>query len=151
MPVPSRPPQKTPAAPRFFAADRKGTAAIELAIGMLPLVILLLGGVTYGGVFATVLAMNHAANEGARSAIAGLSLCERQTRAESSAREALIFANLKDAATITGTATADEVRVDITFPYQASALTPVLFPVPETLTASAIARTDGPELAATGC
>lgn len=147
----SRPPQSAPAGPWRFASDRRGTAAIELAIGMLPLVILLLGGITYGGVFATMLAMNHAANEGARSAIAGLSLCEREARAESSARDALIFANLKDAATVTGTATADEVRVDISFAYQASALTPVLFPVPETLTASAIARTDGPELPAAGC
>lgn len=95
--------------------------------------------------------INQAAGEGARAAIAGVSLCERQTLAETKARNALMFPAFATAATINASVTASTVRVDIALPYSANALTPVLFPVPDTLSASVVTNTDGPEFPAPGC
>lgn len=134
-----------------FRVDRRGAVAIEFLLGMIPMTILALGGVTYGGVFASLLAMNHAANEGARAALAGHSLCERQQIAVSAAHDALGFADIREQASISSTVTADGIRVDIAFPYAAAALTPVVFPVPATLAVSALATADGPEPAAVSC
>jgi Flp pilus assembly protein TadG len=136
---------------RRFGRDCDGVAAIELAVGMVPLVALMLGGITYGGVLAAMIDINQAAGEGARAAIAGVTLCERQTIAEAKARDALLFAPFASAAGITATVTADAIRVEIALPYGANALTPVLFPVPDTLTAAMVANTDGPEFPASGC
>ena len=118
---------------------------------MIPLVALLTGGITYGGVLAAVIDLNHAAGEGARAAIAGVSLCERQSLAESKTRAALLIPAFSDSATINVSVTADEVRIDVSLPYASNSLTPILFPVPTTLTASAIANTDGPEFPAATC
>lgn len=136
---------------RRLAGDGHGVAAIELAIGMIPLVTLLLGGITYGGVIAAMVGLNHAVSEGARAAIAGVTTCERQTIAETTTRAALPFTALASAATVTATVTTSSVRVDISVPYAANALTPVMFPVPSTLTASMTANTDGPEFPAGSC
>jgi Flp pilus assembly protein TadG len=136
---------------RRLIHDADGVAAIELAIGMLPLVTLVVGGITYGGVLAALLDINHAAGEGARAAIAGVTTCERQTLAETKARESLIFASNSSAASITVNVTQSAVQVVISLPYGANALTPVLFPVPTTLTATMIANTDGPEFPAAHC
>lgn len=134
-----------------FAQDESGVEAIELAIGMIPLVLLLTGGITYGGVLAAMININEAADEGARAAIAGVTLCERQSLAQTKTRAALLIPAFSAAASINVSVTPDQVRVDVSLPYAANALTPVLFPVPSTLTASAIADTDGPEFPAPGC
>lgn len=136
---------------RSLRNDRSGAAAIEFAIAIVPLVTLLFGGITYGGVLACIIALEHAAAEGARAGIAGITLCERQSRAEAFARDAIAFGSLAASATIEATATAEQIRVDVSFDYAADPLSPPFFPVPEQLNASVVALTDGPELATQSC
>jgi len=136
---------------RKIVASNSGTAAIEFAIAAIPLLVMLFGGITYGGVLATMLTMRHAASEGARAGIAGISTCERQTRAETYARDALIFGSVASAATINVQVTANQIQVDIDLNYAINPVTPVLFPVPHELTARAIAYTDGAEIPGSGC
>lgn len=131
--------------------DRSGAAAIEFAIAMIPLTVLVFGAITYGGVIASAMALKHAAGEGVRAGVAGLSVCERQERAEAVARHALIFSPLVDAAVIVASVTPDRIRLDISFNYAVAPLTPVLFPVPATLSASVVTFTDGPELPGASC
>ena len=131
--------------------DRSGSVAVELALSMFPLLALLLGGITYSGLLASLLVLNHAASEGARAAIAGTTLCERQDRAVDTARRSLIFGPIVDTAQVSATVTEDEVTLQIVYAYKQAPLTPVLFFVPETLTTSMVARTDGPEYPAGEC
>jgi Flp pilus assembly protein TadG len=132
-------------------ADRSGAASIELAIGMLPLVVAIVGGVTYSGVLAAWLTMNHAASEGARAAIAGLTTCERQTLAETKTQSALVFAALSQHAAVSAAVTEADVQVQITLDYGANPLTPAFLPVPDTLTVRVVANTDGPEIPVASC
>ena len=136
---------------RSLLHDTSGAAAIEFALISVPLILLLFGGITYGGVLATKIALEHAASEGARAGIAGLTLCEREERAESFARDALVFGTLAATAAVDATATEQQIQVDITFNYAANPLSPVLFPVPEQLSAHVVVLTDGPELTAQSC
>lgn len=136
---------------RRVAGDRNGAAAIEFAVAAIPVLIILFGGITYGGVLATNLAMRHAASEGARASIAGMSLCERQERAETAARNSLVFGTLASAATIEVNVTADQVEVELSFDYSSNPITPILFPVPDTISARAVAYTDGVELPGSSC
>ena len=138
-------------ATRTLREDERATAAIEFAICVVPLITLVLGAVTYAGVIAAYLDISHAADEGAREAIGGVTLCERQSIAESATRSSLIFGSYASAATITATVTSSQIQVDITLPYAGNSITPILFPAPSTLTASAIANTDGPEFPAPSC
>jgi Flp pilus assembly protein TadG len=136
---------------KAFVSDTSGAAAIEFAITLVPLTLLLLGAITYGGVIASKLALEHAASEGARAGISGLTLCERREQAANVAQEALVFGQIATTAEVDVTATDNEIRVAISFDYQANPLTPVLYPVPEQLIASAVAHTDGPEFPAQPC
>jgi Flp pilus assembly protein TadG len=136
---------------RCFLTDTCAAAAIEFALISIPLVLLLFGGITYGGVLASKIALEHAASEGARAGIAGLTLCERKDRAEAVARDALLFGSLAASAVVEATATEEQIRVDITYNYAANPLSPVLFPVPDQLTAHVVVLTDGPELAVQSC
>lgn len=136
---------------RSLLHDTSGAAAIEFALISVPLILLLFGGITYGGVLATKIALEHAASEGARAGIAGLTLCEREERAESFARDALVFGTLAATAAVDATATEQQIQVNITFNYAANPLSPVLFPVPEQLSAHVVVLTDGPELTAQSC
>jgi Flp pilus assembly protein TadG len=133
------------------ATNSTGAAAIEFAVAAIPVLFLLFGGITYGGVLATLLTMRHAASEGARASIAGVTLCERQTRAENTAHDALLFSSVAGAAVINVDTTANKVEVGISLDYANNPITPVLFPVPETLTARAVAYTDGVELPGSSC
>ena len=133
------------------ARDGSAVAAIEFAVAAIPVLILLFGGITYGGVLAAHLAMRHAASEGARASIAGMSLCERQTRAETSARDALLFGALAASATIDVDTTEERVQVNLSFDYSSNPITPILFPVPESITAQAVAYTDGVEIPGSSC
>ncbi len=136
---------------RSWLTGISGAAAIEFALISVPLILLLFGGITYGGVLATKIALEHAASEGARAGIAGLTVCEREERAESFARDALVFGTLAASATVEVTATEEQIRVEIAFNYAANPLSPVLFPVPEQLSAHVVVLTDGPELSVKSC
>lgn len=136
---------------RSFFGDTCAAAAIEFALISVPLIVLLFGGITYGGVLASEIALEHAASEGARAGIAGLTLCERKDRAETFAHDALVFGSIAASAVIEATATAEQISVDISYDYAANPLSPVLFPVPEQLTAHVVVLTDGPELPASSC
>lgn len=131
--------------------NRSGTEAIEFAICIVPLLTLVLGGITYAGVIAAYLDITHASGEGARAAIAGVTLCERQSIATAVTRSSFIFSSYASAATVTATVTASQIRVNVSLPYRGNSLTPILLPVPATLSASAIANTDGPEFPALAC
>jgi len=136
---------------RALLQRRQGTVAVEFALCVVPLITLILGGITYAGVIAAYLDIDHAAGEGAREAIAGVTLCERQSIAAATTQSSLMFGSYADVATITATVTSSQIRVDISIPYQGNPVTPILLPVPSTLSASAIANTDGPEFPATSC
>lgn len=136
---------------RKAACDRSGGVAVEFALSMFPLMALLLGGITYSGLLASLLVLNHAASEGARAAVAGTTLCERRDRAVDIARRSLVFGPIVDTAQVSATVTADEVTLQIVYAYKQAPLTPVLFFVPETLTTSMVAHTDGPEYPAGEC
>lgn len=136
---------------RSALRETSGAVAIEFAIGFIPLLILLFGGITYSGVLATVIALEHAASEGARAGIAGLTVCERKTHAEAVASDALLFGSLSNTAAINATVTEQQIRVDIDVDYADNPLTPAIFPVPENLNASVVVLTDGPELTAASC
>lgn len=74
---------------RCVAADRRGTAVIELALA-LPILTIFLFGIVSGGSW---LAMSHivqeSANEGARAALAGISTSERASLASQAALQTL--------------------------------------------------------------
>lgn len=136
---------------RSLRNDASGAAAIEFAITIVPLVTLLFGGITYGGVLASMISLEHAANEGARAGLAGLTICERESRAESFARQALAFGPLAGFAVIDATVSEQEIQLDITFDYAAHPISPVFFPVPEQLRTRVVVLTDGPEISVQSC
>ncbi len=74
---------------RRLAADRRGTAVIELALA-LPILTVFLFGIVSGGSW---LAMSHivqeSANEGARAALAGITTAERAALASQAASQTL--------------------------------------------------------------
>jgi Flp pilus assembly protein TadG len=133
-----------------FLEDRRGTAAIEFAIAMVPVVILLSGGITYAGVFSMRIALQNAANEGVRSGIAGTTLCEREALATTAARAALTLGHATEAE-VSAHATADKLTVTISYPYGRGALTPVMMPVPDRLSATAVTLTDEPIMPPSAC
>lgn len=130
--------------------DRRGTAAIEFAIAMVPVVILLSGGITYAGVFSMRIALQNAANEGARAGIAGATLCEREALATAAARAALTLGHTVEAQ-VSASATKERLTVTIRYPYGQGPLTPVMMPVPDMLQATAVTLTDEPVLPASAC
>jgi len=66
-----------------FLARREGNAAIEFAIVLPVLVVLIFGIVCYGGYFWMAHNVQELANDAARAAVAGLTDTERQTLAQS--------------------------------------------------------------------
>lgn len=71
-----------PTSARRWAQDRNGSSAVEFALLFPVLAILLLGMVSYGWYFWTAHTLQHATNDAARAAIAGLTQAERATLAE---------------------------------------------------------------------
>lgn len=71
-------------APASLGGDRRGTAVVELAITLPILLMLLMGIVSYGEWLLTAHSVQQAANDAARSAIAGLSSTERASLAQAS-------------------------------------------------------------------
>lgn len=135
---------------KHFVTDRHGTAAIEFAIAIVPVVILLTGGITYAGVFSMRLALQNAANEAVRFGIGGISLCERKGLAERAARRALSLGDAGDAV-VTVDATESRLRVTIAYPYGQDAITPIMMPVPDMLSATAVTLTDEPVMPLSDC
>lgn len=129
---------------RAFRRDRRGAVAIEFAFGLVPLVLVLFGGITYAGVLATLLSLTHAANEGARAAVAGLDDPERIALAEDAALDALSFDGLS-AAAAEAAIDSGRLSVAVSVPYGDDPLTPILFfPVPSILTTEAAITLDVP-------
>jgi Flp pilus assembly protein TadG len=133
-----------------IARSATGTAVIEFALAMIPLSILLAGGITYAGVFSMELALSNAANVGARAGIAGASTCERQELAVAGTKSGLAIGD-PDAATISAVVTDSKITVTVSYPYSQNWVTPILFPIPDTLTTTAIALTDDPVLPSSSC
>lgn len=69
--------------------DERGVAAIEFAIVLPFLLVVLIGIVCYGGYFWTAHAVQQMANDGARAAVAGLDDAERRSLAEASLQGAM--------------------------------------------------------------
>src|SRR5690606_4451833 len=114
-----------------FLKDTKGAAAIEFAIAMVPVAILLTGSITYAGVFSMRIALQNAANAAVRAGIAGASTCERESLATATARSALTLGDAAHAE-VNVVATDDTLRVTIRYPYAAGSITPVMMPIPNT-------------------
>lgn len=64
-----------------LARDRSGTAAVEFALVLVLFLSILFGIIAFGFQFAARIALSYAAAEGGRSAVAGLTSTERQSRA----------------------------------------------------------------------
>lgn len=72
-----------------LASDARGTAAIEFALVLPIMLLILFGAVTYGGWIALNHAVQQGANEAARAAMAGLTPGERAALARRAAEVAL--------------------------------------------------------------
>ena len=72
-----------PRSPIHFRRDAQGVAAVEMALVLPILLALLMGTISYGDWFLTAHTVQQAANDAARSAIAGLTSSERQQLATS--------------------------------------------------------------------
>jgi Flp pilus assembly protein TadG len=66
---------------RRLLRDERGTVAIEFAFVLVLFLSILFGIVAFGFQFAARIALSYAVAEGGRSAVAGLTSAERQTRA----------------------------------------------------------------------
>jgi Flp pilus assembly protein TadG len=72
-----------------LGGDRRGTAVVEMAITLPILLMLLMGIISYGDWLLTAHSVQQAANDAARSAIAGLSSTERASLAQASMQIAI--------------------------------------------------------------
>lgn len=89
-----------------LARDQSGTAAVEFAFVLMLLLSILFGIVAFGFQFAARIALSYAVAEGGRSAVAGLTSVERQTRAVAAINRVLnSFSPLIDPAKATVAAT----------------------------------------------
>lgn len=70
-------------------ADERGAALIEMAVALPMLVVLISGILTFGSWIGLAHAVQQSANEGARAALAGLSVEERSERAQATVSSAL--------------------------------------------------------------
>lgn len=72
-----------------FQHDVRGAAAIEFAMVVPFLLVLLLGIISYGGYFWIAHSLQQVANDGARAAVAGLDAAERTSLAQASMAAAM--------------------------------------------------------------
>jgi Flp pilus assembly protein TadG len=106
--------------------DERGTVAIEFAFVLVLFLSILFGIMAFGFQFAARIALSYAVAEGGRSAVAGLTSAERQTRASDAVTRVLTsFSPLLDPtkATITVSSegqTADGEVIDIKVAYNDS-------------------------------
>jgi Flp pilus assembly protein TadG len=107
---------------RFLAAAqcRSGAAAVEFAIVGPVFVLMLLGIVSYGGYFWLAHSVQQLANDGARSAVAGLSATERQQLAQATiTAEVSNYASL-NASLMTVTESEQSQAITVTVNYNAA-------------------------------
>ncbi len=75
--------------PARLLRDQRGTVAIEFAFVLVIFLSILFGIIAFGFQFAARIALSYAVAEGGRSAVAGLSSQERQTRASNAVTHVL--------------------------------------------------------------
>ena len=103
--------------------DDRGTVAVEFAFVLVVFLSILFGIVAFGFQFAARIALSYAVAEGGRSAVAGLTSTERQSRASTAVTRVLTsFSPLIDPAKATiavtsGGQTADGEVIDIAITY----------------------------------
>lgn len=125
-----------------------GVAALEFAIVSMVFLVLLYGILTYGFIFGLDQSMNHAAEEGARSAISATSEEEAKTKAKTAAKQRLnwLGSNIHDDDIVAEVADCDNdiavrcITVTITYPWQARPVVPkfVGLPTPTQMQAVAV-------------
>jgi Flp pilus assembly protein TadG len=105
---------------RRLAADRRGTALIEMAITLPVLLTLIMGIISYGDWYLTAHSVQQSANDAARAALSGLTSAERQQIAISSAQTNMRRGGVLDSTRATlsidddGTTLVVRVRYDAT-------------------------------------
>lgn len=115
-------PGKERAAARL-AHDRSGTVAVEFAFVLVVFLSILFGIIAFGFQFAARIALSYAVAEGGRSAVAGLTSAERQSRATAAIDRVLTsFAPLidPDRATVSvssqgATAQGEAIEIDVDY------------------------------------
>lgn len=130
--------------------DDRGAASVELAIILLPLMVLVFGIIGYGYMLSFRQAISQAAAEGARAAAvtpAGLSNTDRELRALDAINRSVGYGVDCSHPSMTCTVTFDAacglhgcVSVALAYAYDADPLIPTLVPVPETLAYTASAE-----------
>jgi len=101
--------------------DERGVAAIEFAIVVPFLLLLLLGIVSYGGYFWIAHAVQQLANDGARAAVGGLDDTERRSLAQSSMTNAMTSYAYLTSSAAQVTVDSQGQRIAIRVAYDASA------------------------------
>ncbi|WP_419827333.1 TadE/TadG family type IV pilus assembly protein [Sphingomonas sp.] len=128
--------------------SQRGTAAIEFALVLPMLAMLLLGIVGYGDRIFTAQALQQAANDGARAAIGGLDRAERGTLAIAATRTSLTRTGMLDASLATVAIDDDDATFLVRLSYDASArplMTAGLVPMPgRTIVRTAAIRLESP-------
>lgn len=106
-----------------LAHDQSGTAAVEFALVLVLFLSILFGIIAFGFQFAARIALSYAVAEGGRSAVAGLTSVERQSRATSAINRVLTsFSPLLDPGRATilvssqgQTAQGEAIEIDIDY------------------------------------
>lgn len=112
---------RPPASPVPLRADARGVAVVEMAITLPILLTLLMGIISYGDWMFTAHAIQQAANEGARAAIAGLSASERASLAETTIDTNLRRTGALNVARATAAVSDDGTTLVVRLSYDASA------------------------------
>jgi len=124
-----------------LSGNRRGATAVEFGLVAVPLLLVVFGALTYGGLLATQLLLTQAAQEGARATYAGLDRAEQMILATERVRDALVLDHLRNSPALNVSveeSEAGEIRVRLDFLYRSDPLIPpVLLPLPERITAQA--------------
>ena len=137
---------------RSRLGEQDGVAAVEFAIVAMVFLVILFGILTYGFIFGLDQSMNHAAEEGARSAISTTSDAAAITKAHDTALARLGWLGTRIqssdivATVVTGTPDCDSnvsikcIKVTITYPWSTRAIIPQFpgLPTPTQMQAIAI-------------
>lgn len=119
-----------------LAADRRGTALLELAFALPILLAFLMGIMAYGSWFLIAHTVQESANDAARSTIPGLTAPERVTLAQASVNTSLTRAGMLDPLKATVTVNDDGTTVVVHVVYDASGnalLHSTFLPMPTTM------------------
>ena len=128
--------------------SERGSAAVEFAMVGPLFILLLIGSVVYGGWMWMAQGVQHLAAEGARAAIAGIDVDERDTLARSAVSGSLDGATILDPEAVQVEVTSDTGAIRVTITYDASghplmALARLVPSPPRTIRREAVIRTGG--------